>query len=272
MVARQSRPRSPGASDVEALHNELAESLLELEKLREHIARMESEGRRFLAAAAHSIRNPLTVVHSYLEILHTDLGEGLSEEQESFLAIAHANAVKLRNLVDDLVELAALETGSAQIDFAPVVFGEVAVSVVSDLRPVAGRKGVELIVDVAEDIPTVTVDQGLLRDVVRRILDNAIRFTPSGGAVWLEARSVPDHLVVEIRDNGPGIPNDRIAEAFRPFVQLHRVPGDNREGYGLGLGLCRCAVEALGGTLDLASVEGKGTTVTIKIPATRTDV
>ena len=269
MVARQSRPQPPDAAEVEALRNELASSLLEVQKLREHVATIESEGRQFLAAAAHSIRNPLTVIHSYLEILHTDLGQGLSEEQSSFLAVAYANAVKLRNLVDDLVDLAALETGTLQIDLATVAVGEVVATVTSRMRQVAERSGVQLNDEVDGDLPAVTVDAKLLDDVVRRLVDNAIRFTPEGGTVSLRARSEPDHAVIEIRDNGAGIPAGRTADVLQPFVQLHRVPGENREGFGLGLPLCSRAVRIFGGTLDLASIEGKGTTVTVRIPVSR---
>jgi signal transduction histidine kinase len=266
MVARQTHPQSEDAPNVADLRRELAKSALEVKELRERVAAMESEGRRFLGAAAHAIRNPLTVVHSYLEILHTDLGHGLSEDQESFLAIAHANAVKLRSLVDDLVELAALATGTSQIDLAPVVVGEVVAAAISTVRPKAERKHLELRAEVAGDLSTVIADKDLLKGVVRRLLDNAVSFTANGGWVRLQARSEPDHVVIEIRDNGVGIPTDRSADVMQPFVRVHRISGDNRDGYGLGLPLCRCAAEAFGGTLDLASIEGEGTTVTLRIP------
>jgi two-component system cell cycle sensor histidine kinase PleC len=268
MVTRRSPSESADASSNEALREVLAESEAEVEILRQHLAELRAAGGDFLSDAAHAIRSPLTVTHSYLEILHSDLRNGLTEEQQSFLGIAYENAVKLRNLVDDLVDLAALETGAAQIELAPAVANGLVETVESDLLPIAGEKGVELTTDVAADLPEVTVDKERLQDVLRRLLDNALRFTPEGGSVLLRALRDQDDVIFEIVDSGVGIAADRVTDAFQAFVQLHRQPGENREGYGLGLPLCRRMVEALGGTLELTSIQGKGTTATIRIPAT----
>jgi two-component system sensor histidine kinase BaeS len=269
MVARRSPSDSANAPHDEALREALAESEAEVEELRSRIATLASAGEVFLSEAAHAIRSPLTVTHSYLEILHSDLRDGLTEEQLSFLGIAYENAVKLRLLVDDLVDLAAFETGTAQIEFAPAFVNNIVATVQSDLQSVSRRKGVELTTEVAVGLPAVTVDEDRLTDVLRRLLDNAFRFTPEGGSVSLRASHDQEQVAIEVVDSGVGIPTDRISDAFQAFVQLHRKPGENREGYGLGLPLCRRMIESFGGTLELTSVEGEGTTATIKIPASR---
>jgi len=269
MVTRRSPSESADASSNEALREALAECEAKVEMLRQQRSEMRATGGNFLSDAAHAIRSPLTVTHSYLEILYSDLRDGLTQEQQSFLGIAYENAVRLRNLVDDLVDLAAFETGAAEIELAPAVANSLVETVQSDMLPVARRKGVQLTSDVSADLPEVTVDKNRLQDALRRLLDNALRFTPESGSVLLRARQAQNDVIFEVVDSGVGIPADRVADAFQAFVQLHRQPGKNRESYGLGLPLCRRIVEAQGGTLELTSIEGKGTTVTIRIPAKR---
>ncbi|MCW8985452.1 MAG: HAMP domain-containing histidine kinase [Thermoanaerobaculales bacterium] len=266
MVTRRSPSESSDVSRNEALREVLAEREAEVEALRQQLVELRTAGEDFLSDAAHAIRSPLTVTHSYLEILCSDLRDGLTEEQQSFLGIAYENAAKLRNLVDDLVDLAALETGAAQIELAPAAANTMVETVQSDLLPIAGEKGVELTAELVAGLPEVTVDKGRLQNVLRRLLDNALRFTPEGGSVRLRTRQDQDDVMIEVVDSGVGIPADRVTDAFQAFVQLHRQPGENREGYGLGLPLCRRMVEAVGGTLELTSIEGKGTTVTVRLP------
>lgn len=266
MVARQSPSDSADVSNVEALREALAECEDEVEELRSKIAKLASAGENFLSEAAHAIRSPLTVTHSYLEILNSDLRDGLTEEQQSFIGIAFENAVKLRQLIDDLVDLVALETGTAQIELAPVLVNETIASVHAEFRPIAEHRGLRSAIDVSKDLPAVTVDQDRLKDVLRRLLDNAIRFTPKDGSVSLRAIQDQRWVAIEVVDSGVGIPTDRISDSFQAFVQLHRKPGENRQHYGLGLPLCRRMVEAFGGTIELTSIEGQGTTVTVKLP------
>jgi signal transduction histidine kinase len=248
------------------LRKVLAEREAEVDILRRQLADLMSAGGNFLSEAAHAIRSPLTVTNSYLEILRTDLRDGLTEEQQSFLDVAHENSVRLCQLVDDLVDLAALETGTAQIELAPARVDFIVADVFSAVQPIAGQKGLELTAEVAPGLPPVTVDGGRLKDVLRRILDNAVRFTAEGGSVLLRAKHGGDHVAIDVVDSGVGIPSDRVTDAFQAFIQLHRKPGENRDGYGLGLPICRRVVETFGGTIALESTEGEGTTVTIRIP------
>ena len=269
MVARRSQSDSADVSKVEALREALAVREAEVEELRLQIAKLMSAGEDFLSDAAHAIRSPLTVTHSYLEILNSDLRDGLTEEQQSFLGIAYENAVKLRQLVDDLVDLAALETGTAQIELAPASVTEITTSVQSECQTIAEHKGLRLTTEVADGLPAVMVDEERLKDVLRRLVDNAFRFTSEGGSVSLRAGHDQGRVAIEVVDCGVGIPTDCIADSFQAFVQLHRRPGENREGYGLGLPLCQRIVEAFGGTIELTSIEGEGTTATIKLPVSR---
>jgi len=266
MVARRSASDSDDLPPEERLRETLAEHEREIEALRAKLAEQVAAGRDFLSDAAHAIRSPLTVTHSYLEILYTDLSDGLTYHQLSFLGIAYENVVKLRQLVDDLVDLAALETGTAQIDCGATRIDEIIDSVRVEFLPAAKEKSLEVTTEIADGLPSITVDAGRFENLLHRLLDNAVRFTPDGGTVRICASHDANHATVKIEDSGVGIPAARVDDAFLPFVQLHRKPGENRENYGLGLALCRRQIEAFGGTLELDSVEGEGTTVTITIP------
>ena len=266
MVARQSPSDSAEVSSAEALREALAERETEVEELRLQIAELASARGGFLSDAAHAIRSPLTVTHSYLEILNSDLRDGLTDEQKTFIGIAFENSAKLRRLIDDLVDLAALENGTAQIELTPACVKDIVVSTHTELRPIAEHKGLMSSIDVSKALPKVTVDPDRLKDVLRRLLDNAIRFTPKGGSVSLRAIHDQPWVAIEVADSGVGIPGDRISDALKAFVQLHRKPGENRDHYGLGLPICMRMVGAFGGTIELTSIEGEGTTVTVKLP------
>ncbi len=266
MVARQSPSDSVNVSNLEALREALAERETEVAELRSHIEELTSAGGDFLSEAAHAIRSPLTVTHSYLEILDSDLRDGLTEEQQSFIGIALENSIKLRHLIDDLVDLAAFETGTAQIELAPVSVEEIIASIRAEYQPIAEHKGLRSSFDAAKKLPAVTADRDRLNDVLRRLLDNAFQFTPKGGSICVRAIHDQRWVAIEVVDSGVGVPTDRISDAFQPFVQLHRRPGKNRESYGLGLPLCQRMVEAFGGTIELKSIEGEGTTATVKLP------
>jgi two-component system cell cycle sensor histidine kinase PleC len=268
MVARRSSSDSHDPSNEKAARKTPAEREAEIDAMWAKLDELAADGGGFLSDAVHAIKNPLTVTHSYLEILNTDLSEGLTDEQRSFLGIAYENVVKLRQLIEDLVDLASLETGTAQIDFARHTVTETIGAVSGDLQPAAAEKGVKLTTEHADGLPQITVDQGRLKDVLRRLLENAIRFTPKGGSVALRATSDEKSVTIVVADNGVGIPADRVSDSLKAFVQIHRKPGEHRDSYGLGLPLCRRQVEAFGGTLELESSEGQGTTVTIRIPVT----
>jgi signal transduction histidine kinase len=267
MVARRSSSDSPDPSSFEALRDALAEREAEIVELRHQIASMATDWEALLADAAHAIRSPLTLITSYLEILNTDLREGLSEEQASFLSIACENSAKLHRLLDDIVDLAALEIGTARVESAPADLGRIIASVIANLEPKAEQQGLCFRAEVASDLPLVSVDAARLEDSLRRLIENALRFTPEGGSILVEAREEPGQVVIVIRDTGCGIPLGRIDEALRPFAQLHRRPGENRDRFGLGLPLSQRQIEAFGGTFVLKSEVGEGTTVMVTIPA-----
>jgi len=266
MVTRRSQPDSVEATDAATLREALAERSLEVEELRQRIADLEDTGGRFLSAAAHSTRNYLTVIQSYLEIIHSDLGVGLSDEHMAFLGVVYDNVVKLRELADDLIEVSALETGVAAVDLESTVLSDIVHEVCGEMRTVAERGELSLNCETPEGPVRVRTDPERMRDLLRRLLDNAVKFTPGGGSIRVRVTENLDHAVIEVSDTGFGIPPERLDEVFEDFIQLHRNPGEKRQGFGLGLAIARRIARAFGGDLEVESAVGKGSRFTARIP------
>lgn len=270
MVARRSdnTTAAPGAEG--SLKSALVERNLEIQRLEQRVRELEESGGRFLSDATHAVRTPLTVILSYLEILQADLTPDLSDEQLSFLGAVWDNAVKMRNLIDDLVELAALETKTAQLDPTSSDLAVLLIEVLAEFKPAFDRAGLEVTIDIDPGISAIRVDEAGMRIVIRRLVENAVQFTPAGQEIIVRAYQKKRNAVIEIIDTGAGIPEDRIADAFREFVQLHRKPGRPRSGYGLGLPIARRLVEAFGGSLTAESKDGEGSTFRVLLPVEST--
>jgi len=266
MVTRRSQPESVEAADAATLRDALAERKREVEELRQRITDLEDTGGRFLSAAAHSTRNYLTVIQSYLEIIHSDLGVGLSDEHMTFLGVVYDNVVKLRELSDDLIEVSALETGVAAVDLESTNLSDIVHEICAEMQTVAERGELSLSSEKPEGPVRALIDPERMRDLIRRLLDNAVKFTPAGGSIRARVTENSDHAVIEVSDTGFGIPPERLDEVFEDFIQLHRQPGEKRQGFGLGLAIARRIARAFGGDLEVESAVGKGSTFTARIP------
>ncbi len=259
--------RNPDAAAREQrLREALERQAEELERAQARAEELEALTSRFLASSAHELKTPLTVVQSYLEILSSDLAEGLSEEQLSFLQIAYRNVLRLKRLVEDLVELAALEGGRMHLQIERVPVEPVVEAVMEDMEPLGREAGLELGVELPPDLPDLRADALRVQQVLYNLLDNAIKYTDPGGTVTLSGRREGDSVVLEVRDTGIGIPDEQIHTVFDPFV---RLPGNGRRtvgGAGLGLTISRRITSALGGRLTLTSTRGEGSVFSLHLP------
>ena len=267
MVARRSQPESVETGDGTTGPDGLAARTREVEELRQRIADLENTGARFLSAAAHATRNHLTVIQSYLEIIRSDLTAGLSDEHIAFLGVVHDNVARLRELTDDLIEVSALETGIAAFEMEAAPLSDIVEEICLEMRSVAERVGLTVNCETPEGPVRAWIDPERMRDVLRRLLGNAVRFTQSGGSIRVRVIEDEDQVVIEVRDTGVGIPPERIDEVFEDFSQLHRKPGEKRQGFGLGLAIARRIARVFGGELEAESAVGEGSTFTVRIPA-----
>ena len=266
MVARRSQPERVETGDAATLRNALAERTLEVEELRHRIADLEDAGGRFLSAAAHAIRNHLTLIQSFLEIMHSDLAAGLSDDHMSFLGVVYDNVVRMRDLTDDLIEVAALETGIAAVELESTALSDIVDEVCCEMQTVAERGGLTLSCETPARPVRARTDPERMRELLRRLLDNAVKFTSEGGSIRVAVIEDADHVVIQVSDTGVGISPERLDKVFEDFSQLHRKPGEPKQGFGLSLAIVRRIADAFGGGIEVKSAVGEGSTFTVRIP------
>lgn len=219
--------------------------------------------RRFIADATHQLRTPITVLRTQTELT---LRAENADEQRSLVAKMDTATARLVRLANQLLNLSRAEAGLVGVaDFTLVEAGALIEDVVALLVPAALKKDIEVIVDIAETLPEVRGDRQLLGEMLTNLVDNAIRYTQSGGRVEVKARLVPERTLFIIADNGPGIPEPEREKVLQRF---YRVTTVSSEGSGLGLAIAREIALLHGGSITLTTtVEGgTGLTVTVAIP------
>jgi signal transduction histidine kinase len=231
------------------------ERLLELDRLKDE----------FVATASHELRTPLTSLSGYLE-MSLDPTEGpLSPTRESHLRIVQRNANRLTALVDQLLFLARADSHPLELDRHPVDLEAILNDAVETARPAASAKNISLVVT-GDPLPEVAADRPQLLRVVDNLVANAVKFTPDGGTVRLAARHEGDSAVLEVTDTGLGIPHAEQSDLFNRFFRGTNAIEKAIPGSGLGLAISRVIAEAHGGTIQLDSTPGAGSTFRLVLP------
>lgn len=231
------------------------ERLLELDQLKDE----------FVATASHELRTPLTSLSGYLE-MSLDPAEGpLSPTRESHLRIVQRNADRLAVLVDQLLFLARADSHPLELDRHPVDLAGILTEAVETAAPAAAAKDVTLVIADSE-LPVVPADRPQLLRVVDNLVANAVKFTPNGGRVHLAARRHGNTAVLEVTDTGPGIPHVEQADLFNRFFRGTSAIEKAIPGSGLGLAISRVIAEAHGGTIEVESTAGAGSTFRLVLP------
>lgn len=218
---------------------------------------------QFVTALSHELRTPLQAITGFTENLQT-LDLSPERRRDALDRIGQASAHILA-IVDDVLDLARVEAGAMPIDLTDVDVTAVIAASIDLIQPLADRRGV--VVVASGPVATVRADRRRLQQVLLNLVANAVRFSPSGSTVRIESDATgPTHVRIHVRDQGPGIPKELLARLFVPFDRLGADAG-REGGAGLGLVLARRLTEAMGGTLELDSVVGRGTHVTVSLAA-----
>ncbi|WP_185961515.1 PAS domain-containing sensor histidine kinase [Telmatospirillum sp. J64-1] len=224
----------------------------------------------FLANMSHELRTPLNAILGFSEVLTGQFFGPLGHARYAeYAADIHFSGQHLLGLINDILDLSKIEAGRMELHEERVDLDEEIRHVLSMLADRAARGGVSLQRDLPERMPAVRGDVRLLRQALLNLLSNAVKFTPPGGCVVLGMRHEDGMLCLEVRDNGMGIPADKIATVLEPFGQAGNSALSGERGTGLGLPLARRFIELHGGRLNLSSTVGRGTTVTIMLPLER---
>jgi len=214
----------------------------------------------------HDLRSPLGNIISSLEMMQSTLPQG-DESLRLVLSIALRSSRRLSRLVESLLDLGQLESGQAVLHKTPGVISSLIAEAVEEVHPVAEARGHLLQFGVGKaELPLVDMDVDMIRRVLINLLENAIKYTRSGGRIAVAARIQSGELLVSVTDNGPGIPRGEEKAIFGKFARVHQE--GNPKGLGLGLAFCRLAVEAHGGRIWVESEVGKGSTFSFTLPLT----
>jgi len=241
------------------LDQHVKERTSELNEALQRLSELSQMKSNFVANISHELRTPLTHVKGYLELLVTESLGPISEDQRHALQVSQRATTKLEGMIEDLIMFSLASRGEMSMKLEKVDIRRVAAMVAKSALPKAEERGVQVLLSAVENIPMVQADSEKIGWVVNHLLDNGIKFTPSGGSVVVSIKEEGNSLViVTITDTGIGIPVNRLKEIFEPFHQLDASSTRHFGGTGLGLSLVRQIIEAHGSLLDVQSVEGKG--------------
>ncbi|MGI9190286.1 MAG: ATP-binding protein, partial [Longimicrobiaceae bacterium] len=232
--------------------------------------RLEDVRRDFVANASHELKTPLTVLRGYLETLEDENLPAALRKQ--FLETLKANADRLQRVVEDLLDLSRIESGGWRVEPVALSLATVARESWTEFAERADAGEVEFHCDVNPEILRVAADPAALRQVFCNLYDNALRYTPPGGAVTVTAGCVGEAVRVEVRDTGSGISAAHLSRIFERFYRADSGRARIEGGTGLGLAIVRHFVERHGGEVDAASELGRGTTIGFTLPPVEEDV
>ncbi|ODP38323.1 ATP-binding protein [Sphingomonas turrisvirgatae] len=217
----------------------------------------------FLATTSHEIRTPLNGILGMTQIMLRD--PAVSATTRDRLGIVHGAGMTMRALVDDILDVAKMETGNLSVDLAPTDLHHMLRDVTRMWEEQAKAKDVDFQLDIADAPRWIETDSGRLRQMLFNLLSNAVKFTEQG-SVGLRAAAAGERLLIEISDTGIGIPADKHEEIFESFKQADSGTTRKFGGTGLGLAIVRNLGRALDGEVRVHSVEGEGTTFTVSLP------
>jgi signal transduction histidine kinase len=226
---------------------------------REKEARKEAEEAnrlkdQFLATLSHELRTPINVILGYLQILLADR----SKNPRRALEIVHRNAQQQARLIEDVLDVSRITTGTVQLATEEVRPGVLLRDAVESVQPAIVARGLRLEVGPIDEEVVISADPHRLRQVFWNLLSNAIKFTPAGGSVSVRASVVDDYVEISVQDTGRGIAIDFLPHVFDMFRQGDPSPTRDVAGIGLGLNLVKQFVELQGGTVTVHS-DGEGT-------------
>lgn len=229
------------------------------------VARTERLRRDLVSDVAHELRTPLTNLRCQIEAIQ----DGLSPADAGTLASLHEEAMLLSRLVDDLQELALAESGGQRLRIESLAPGEELARAAAALAPRAEAVGITLGVRATVGLPRVTADAERLGQILRNLVDNALRHTPRGGRIELEATAREGAVEIAVRDTGPGIAAEHLPNVFERFYRTDVSRARATGGAGLGLAIVRQLVRSQGGEVRVESEPGRGAAFFFTLPSER---
>ena len=244
------------STHIEALEREreIARRLDELNQLKNE----------FVGIVAHDLKSPMTVISGFADLLVQNWNEFDNAQRTDFLTRISDGISRLAALVDDVLEVARIESGEVHYDIAPFDLGALVRSTVDEITTIEPER--QVCVTIPDDLPPALGDNDRQWRVLTNLLSNALKFSPAADVIHVEVVRGDGELMVCVRDSGPGIAPEDMTKLFQKFSRVGQAGGDVVKGTGLGLYICRSLIEGQGGRIWAESEAGEGTTFRYTVP------
>ncbi|MGA5065121.1 HAMP domain-containing protein [Streptomyces exfoliatus] len=264
--------------DIESKNRVIEQARQELETRAQQLSRTSMYKSEFLANMSHELRTPLNSLLILARLLTQNPDGNLTQKQVDYAEVIHSAGSDLLQLIDDILDLSKVEAGKMEVRHEPFAMSQLLEYLESTFGPVADERGLEFSVTVAPDVPHhLTTDEGRLRQILRNLLSNALKFTDKGRVELTVAHTPPDDIPAALRDGRPvlafrvtdtgvGIAPDRLRHIFDAFQQGDGTTARQYGGTGLGLSISREVATLLGGTIEVDSTPGRGSAFTFHLP------
>ncbi|MET9953274.1 HAMP domain-containing protein [Streptomyces sp. NPDC006339] len=264
--------------DIESKNRVIEQARQELETRAQQLSRTSMYKSEFLANMSHELRTPLNSLLILARLLAQNPEGNLTEKQIDYAEVIHSAGSDLLQLINDILDLSKVEAGKMEVRREPFALSKLMESLEATFGPIADEKGLEFTVSVAPDVPAyLTTDEGRLRQVLRNLLSNAMKFTEVGRVELTVEHTPPDEIPAVLRDGRPvlafrvadtgvGIPADRLRNIFEAFQQGDGTTARQYGGTGLGLSISREVATLLDGTIEVESTPGRGSRFTFHLP------
>jgi two-component system sensor histidine kinase BaeS len=249
--------------------DELGQLTATFNQMSADLARADQQRKRLTADITHDLSTPLQIISGYIEMLE----EGEVALTPQRIEILKTEIGHLRRLVGDLTTLSQVEAGGLETQLQPVQPSGLLERIYNAYQPIAAKQGVEMALETPESIPSILADEGRMLQVLKNLVDNALRYTPEGGQITLSVVA-GDRIQLHVTDSGSGIEADDLPYVFDRFYRSDKARGANAGKMGLGLAISKALVTAQGGTISAESAgRGQGTTMIVTLnPAQEQDV
>ena len=222
--------------------------------------------REFVANVSHEMKTPLTAIQGFAQALLDGTAE-TKEAQQKAAQVIYSESERMHRMVLDLLDLAKLDAGTADMKMSPVNMRVLLNSIAEKFAPQSKRAGVKIVTDIPADLPPLIADGDRMAQVFTNLVDNALKFTPQGGAITLRAFMDMDMMNISVTDTGAGISQENLPHIFERFYQADPARrGGEAHSAGLGLAIVHEIVAAHGGRISVQSRKGAGTTMEVILP------
>ena len=261
------------SEELRVINEDLLARTEEAEQLRDTAEAANRAKSTFLAIMSHELRTPLNAIAGYVQLMEMGIHGPVTAAQEEALSRISRSQRHLLRLINDVLDLARIESGRVEYLLEAVDVAEMVTAVSPMIEPQLAKKHITFTTSVPKGV-MVRVDREKVQQILLNLLGNSVKFTPDGGTVSVHAASHPDgsnFALISVEDTGIGIPPHKLGGVFEAFVQVDDGHNRANEGSGLGLAISRDLARGMGGDLTAESVLGKGSTFTVHLPIANGD-